>query len=242
MGSHLYNSGIGKVAWFVRRFGAGELFLKPLRCVFAPLIIPRLAKAEFTFAGKSLPLFYHRYNMTWATERAVEVPVAGEFLRRFAGKSVLEVGNVTPHYLDTGHTILDKFESGPGIINEDIADFAPSERFDLILSVSTFEHIGFDDEADGDSGKKISQAIATCRGLLAVGGQLVLTLPLGYNPALDRMIADGQLGSDRATFLKRTGRLAWQAVDADTALASEYGRPFPYANAVMIAQFGGLPK
>jgi len=242
MGSHLYNSGIGKVAWFVRRFGAGELFLKPLRCVFAPLIIPRLAKAEFTFEGKSLPLFYHRYNMTWATERAVEVPVAGEFLRRFAGKSVLEVGNVTPHYLDTGHTILDKFESGPGIINEDIADFAPSERFDLILSVSTFEHIGFDDEADGDSGKKISQAIATCRGLLAVGGQLVLTLPLGYNPALDRMIADGQLGSDRATFLKRTGRLAWQAVDADTALASEYGRPFPYANAVMIAQFGGLPK
>ncbi|MFQ3169694.1 MAG: hypothetical protein ACI8QI_002271 [Limisphaerales bacterium] len=242
MGSHLYNSGIGKVAWFVRRFGAGELFLKPLRCVFAPLIIPRLAKAEFTFEGKSLPLFYHRYNMTWANERAVEVPVAGEFLRRFAGKSVLEVGNVTPHYLDTGHTILDKFESGPGIINEDIADFAPSERFDLILSVSTFEHIGFDDEADGDSGKKISQAIATCRGLLAVGGQLVLTLPLGYNPALDRMIADGQLGSDRATFLKRTGRLAWQAVDADTALASEYGRPFPYANAVMIAQFGGLPK
>ena len=56
------------------------------------------------------------------------------------------------------------------------------------------------------------------------------------------MIADGQLGSDRATFLKRTGRLAWQTVDADTALASEYGRPFPYANAVMIAQFGGLPK
>ena len=242
MGSHLYNSGIGKVAWFVRRFGAGELFLKPLRCVFAPLIIPRLAKAEFTFEGKSLPLFYHRYNMTWATERAVEVPVAGEFLRRFAGKRVLEVGNVTPHYLDTAHTILDKFERGPGIINEDIADFAPGERFDLILSVSTFEHIGFDDEADGDSGKKISQAIATCRGLLAVGGQLVLTLPLGYNPALDRMIADGQLGSDRATFLKRTGRLAWQAVDADTALASEYGRPFPYANAVMIAQFGGLPK
>ena len=242
MGSHLYKSRLGKVAWFVRRFGAAELFLKPLRCAFAPLIIPRLARAEFVFEGKSLPLFYHRYNMTWANERAVEVPVAGEFLRRFAGKRVLEVGNVTPHYLDTGHTILDKFESGPGIINEDIADFAPSERFDLILSVSTFEHIGFDDEADGDSGKKISQAIATCRSLLAADGQFVLTLPLGYNPALDRMIADGQLGCDRATFLKRTGRLAWQTVDAEAALASEYGRPFPYANAVMIAQFGGLPK
>jgi SAM-dependent methyltransferase len=242
MRSHLYNSRLGKVAWFVRRFGAGELLLKPLRCAFAPLIIPRLARAEFVFEDKSLPLFYHRYNMTWANERAVEVPVAGEFLRRFAGKRVLEVGNVTPHYLDTGHTVLDKFERGPGIINEDIAGFAPGERFDLILSVSTFEHIGYDDEANGESGEKISQAITTCRGLLTAGGQLVLTLPLGYNPALDRMIADGQLGCDRATFLKRTGRLAWQTVDAEAALASEYGRPFPYANAVMIAQFGGLPK
>jgi len=242
MGSHLYNSWLGKVAWFVRRFGAAELFLKPLRCAFAPLIIPRLAPAKFVFEEKSLPLFYHRYNMTWANERAVEVPVAGEFLRRFAGKRVLEVGNVTSHYLDTGHTVLDKFERGPGIINEDIDGFAPTEQFDLILSVSTFEHIGYDDETDGDSGVKISRAITTCRGLLAAGGQLVLTLPLGYNPALDRMIADGQLGCHCAIFLKRSDRSAWQAVDAETAMACEYGRPFPYANAVMIAQFEGLPE
>jgi hypothetical protein len=180
--------------------------------------------------------------MTWATERAVEVPIAREFLERFAGKRVLEVGNVTPHYLDTANTVLDKYERGPGIINEDIADYSPTERFDLILSVSTFEHIGYDDEANGESGEKISQAITTCRGLLADDGQLVLTLPLGYNPALDRMIADGQLGSTHATFLKRTGRLAWQTVAAEAALACEYGRPFPYANAVMIAQFGGLPE
>jgi SAM-dependent methyltransferase len=179
--------------------------------------------------------------MTWATERAVEVPIAREFLERYAGRRVLEVGNVTPYYLDTAHTVLDKYERGPGIINADITDYAPGDRFDLILSVSTFEHIGFDDEMDGDSGVKISRAITTCRGLLAAGGQLVLTLPLGYNPALDRMIADRQLGCNRAIFLKRTGRLAWQTVDAEAALACEYGRPFPYANAVMIAQFEGLP-
>ena len=242
MGSHLYNSRLGKVAWFVRRFGAGELFLKPLRCAFAPLIIPRLAPSEFEFEGKSLPLFYHRYNMTWANERAVEVPIAQEFLEQYAGRRVLEVGNVTPYYLDTEHTVLDKYERGPGIINADITDYAPGDRFDLILSVSTFEHIGFDDETDGDSCVKISQAITTCRGLLAAGGQLVLTLPLGYNPALDRMIADGQLGCHCAIFLKRSDRSAWQAVDAETAMACEYGRPFPYANAVMIAQFEGLPE
>jgi len=242
MGAHLYNSRLGKVAWFVRRFGAAELLLKPLRCAFAPWIIPRLAKREFIFEDQALPLFYHRYNMTWANERAVEVPIAAEFLRRFDGKRVLEVGNVTTHYLDTAHTVIDKYEHGPGIVNDDIADFAPGERFDLILSVSTFEHIGFDDEADGDSGEKIEQAIAICRGLLVAEGRLVLTLPLGYNPALDRRIAEGQLGSDQVVFLKRTGRLEWQGVDAGEALACAYGRPFPYANAVMIAQLGGLPK
>ena len=241
MGSHLYNSQFSKVVWFARRFGVGELLLKPLRCAFAPLIIPRLARAEFEFEGKSLPLFYHRYNMTWATERAVEVPIAREFLERYAGKRVLEVGNVTPYYLDIAHTVLDKYERGPGIINADITDYAPGDRFELILSVSTFEHIGFDDETNVDSGVKISRAITTCRGFLAAGGQLVLTLPLGYNPTLDRMIADRQLGCNRATFLKRTGRLAWQTVGAAAALASGYGRPFPYANAVMIAQFEGLP-
>ncbi|MEE2948195.1 MAG: hypothetical protein VX392_07735 [Verrucomicrobiota bacterium] len=241
MGAHLYNSRLGKVVWFVRRFGMGELLLKPFRCAFAPWIIPRLAKREFIFEGQVLPLFYHHYNMTWANERAVEVPIAVEFFRRFDGKRVLEVGNVTSHYLDTAHTVIDKYEHGPGIVNEDIADFAPGERFDLILSVSTFEHIGFDDEVNGDSGEKIAQAIATCRGLLAAEGRLVLTLPVGYNPGLDRRIADGQLGSDCAVFLKRTDRLTWQGVDAGEALACEYGRPFPYANSVMIAQFGGLP-
>ena len=242
MEAHLYNSGVGKVAWFVRRFGAAELLLKPLRCAFAPLIIPRLAKRNFIFEGQSLPLFYHRYNMTWANERAIEVPIAVEFLRRYAGQRVLEVGNVLPHYIDTEHTVLDKYERGPDILNKDIADYTPVERFDLILSVSTFEHIGFDDEVECENGEKIECAITTCRGLLSSGGQLVLTLPLGYNPALDRMIADGRLGSNRTAFLKRSGHLAWQSVDANVALACAYGRPYPYANAVMIAQFGGLQE
>ncbi len=116
MGSHLYNSQLGKVVWFARRFGAGELLFKPLRCAFAPLIIPRLSKAEFEFDGKSLSLFYHHYNMTWANERAVEVPIAADFLRRSAGKRVLEVGNVLSHYGDVDHTILDKYERGTGIL------------------------------------------------------------------------------------------------------------------------------
>ena len=238
MASHLYNSRLGKVAWFVRRFGAAELLMKPLRCTFAPFIIPRLAKRGFTFSDKTLPLFYHRYNMTWANERAVEVPIAREYLSQHTGQRVLEVGNVLSHYGEVDHVVLDKFERDKGVVNEDILEYSPAEQFDLILSISTFEHIGFDDEADGDSGEKIRRAITACRALLADAGRLVLTVPLGYNPALDAMIADDHLQSDRAFFIRRTGRLQWEPTTAEVALDCRYGSPFPYANAVMVAEFG----
>jgi len=39
MRSHLYNSRLGKVAWFVQRFGFSELFLKPCRVIFAPVLL-----------------------------------------------------------------------------------------------------------------------------------------------------------------------------------------------------------
>ena len=80
MSSHLYNSRLGKVVWFVRRFGLSELFLKPLRCIFAPLVIPRLPKCKFNFNGRMLSLFYHAYNMTWVNERAVEIPIIRDYL------------------------------------------------------------------------------------------------------------------------------------------------------------------
>src|SRR4051812_21386765 len=70
---HLYNTSFGKVRWFVDRFGAGELFLKPARTILAPLIIPFIKKRSFYFQGNELPLFYHDYNMTWASERCLEV-------------------------------------------------------------------------------------------------------------------------------------------------------------------------
>ena len=52
------------------------------------------------------------------------------------------------------------------------------------------------------------------------------------------MIADDQLQSDRAFFIRRTGRLQWEPTTAKVALDCRYGSPFPYANALMVAEFG----
>ena len=239
MASHLYNSGFAKVIWFVRRFGICELFLKPIRCIFAHFIIPRLDKSEFTFDDRLISLFYHAYNMTWANERSVEIPIINDYLRHYESKGVLEIGNVLSHYGDVNHTILDKFERGKGIINEDILNFVATEKFELIVSISTFEHIGFDDDMDDDSGVKILHAIDASRKLLAENGRLVLTLPIGYNPSLDRLISGDKLKSIRSFFICRIGRLKWETTTTEKALACRYGSPFPYANAIMIAEFGG---
>lgn len=237
MRKHLYNTTLGKVPWFIRRFGAREILLKPLRIVLAPIIIPSLPRKTFEFDGRRLECFYHRYNMTWAGERAVEIPIARTYLEKYRGGDILEVGNVLSHYFPVQHDVLDKFERGPGIINEDITGFAPEKRYDLILSISTFEHIGFDDEADDASGRKIQAAIAACRALLKSEGGLVLTVPLGYNPDLDAMIRDRRLGAEREHFLRRIQKLDWECTTREEALTCPYKTRFPYASALLVAEF-----
>jgi len=234
---HLYNSGLGKVRWFVERFGAGELVLKPVRMLLAPLIIPTLPKKTFHFRGEEHPYLLHAYNMTWASERCVEVPIARSYVKQKGADKVLEVGNVLSHYGPVQHDILDKFEQGPRVINEDIVQFRPKKKFELVISVSTFEHIGYDDEAEGSSAGKIQAAINACRNLLEPGGSLVITVPIGYNPELDGMLRSDVLESARETFLKKFGKLDWRECSKDEALACKYKEPFPYANAIAVVEF-----
>jgi hypothetical protein len=110
----------------------------------------------------------------------------------------------------------------------------------LIFSISTFEHIGFDDETEGSSATKILAAIAACRSLLAPDGTLVITIPINYNPELDELIASDRLPSKQRTFLFRRNYTDWVEVDQAAALKAKYKKPFPYANAVMIAEFSAI--
>jgi hypothetical protein len=237
---NLYNSRFTKVRWFVKRFGAAELIRKPVRVLLAPVLIPCLGRRRFSFRGQELDCLYHPYNMTWATERCVEVPIARQHLASAPTSSVLEVGNVLSHYGPVQHEILDKFEKGAGIINQDILSFAPSKRYRLILSISTFEHIGFDDEVGEGSREKILKAVASCRRLLSPEGRLVVTLPIGYNPELDEILATNQLPWEREEYYQRVGPRDWKPSGKAEALRRQYGKPFPYANALLVAEIGPL--
>jgi len=83
--------------------------------------------------------------LRWKNERCVEVPLAKSIVDKEKGR-ILEMGNVLPHYYKNARwDVLDKFEKGKNILNADIASFKPKNKYNLILSISTFEHIGLDE-------------------------------------------------------------------------------------------------
>ena len=237
MSSHLYNTTLGRIAWFTRRFGASELILKPLRLIFGRWILPHIRPETFFFQEHTYNCYFALYNMTWVGERMVELPIAARLLDQHKANLVLEVGNVLSHYFRRNHIVVDKYEIGPGVINIDILDFNPLERFDLILSISTFEHIGFDDDTPSSSGQKIIAAISHCRSLLSDTGRLVITFPTGYNTELDALVSQKALGATRMSFLNRVGPRQWKECDLQTALTSLYRSRFPYGNALVVAEF-----
>jgi len=192
-----YRNYLTIAAAVARQMGPAEVALIPLRMAVSPLLIPFLPRRTFPFRGRQLEQFYHRYNTTWANERVVEVPVGRTLVDEAGGPDVIEIGNVLGHYGPISHQVVDKFEKSAGVLNEDAATWQPPRLCDLVLSISTFEHIGYDDDDKDPSGGKILQAVANCRRWLKPRGRLVLTAAPGYNPAFDALIRDNRIGADR---------------------------------------------
>jgi len=148
--------------------------------------------------------------------------------------------------------VLDKYERLDGIVNRlerydpggitlvnaDVVDWQPPAPFDLILSVSTLEHVGWD-ETPREPGRLLV-AVERLRGMLAPGGLLLVTMPLGHNAELDAALADGRLRFARQTFLKRLSRdNLWREAPWSEVAGTRYNRPYPSANAIVVGMDGG---
>jgi hypothetical protein len=241
---HARSRGIGSVAADCASWAGRWLTGRP----FAG----RPTRATFGHEGIARPYQRSAYNYTWLNERAVEIPLAAAQLDAAvaaAGASsarplrVLEVGNVLPHYLagrdDVRHTVVDKYERAPGVLNLDVVDLTAGPDlpapFDLVLAVSTLEHVGLD-EAVQDPGKP-GRAIAALTALVAPGGRLWCTFPVGYNPALDAGLRDGSLGFTRLTALRRTGRdNRWEQVPVADVWGVGYDWLLYTAHALVVAE------
>lgn len=189
----------------------------------------------FKFNGKVLHCFYHPYNNTSKNERFIELPIVIERMKAYSKtrKEILEIGNVISHYYSLPHVVVDKYESGKNILNIDAEKFNLGKKFDLIVSVSTLEHVGWDEEPQNP--EKIFTVIKNIRKNLAIEGEAVITLPIGYNNAMDEMLKKDILKFDKEIYLKRiTKENKWAETSKKDALNKKYGEPFQNANAILI--------
>lgn len=189
--------------------------------------------ATFTYRGFEIPYVRAMYNRTWATERCIEVAIARQELEDAKGRRILEVGNVLWHYGDRGHTVVDKYEEAEGVRNIDVVDLGDDEFFDLILSISTMEHVGWDETPREP--EKFLSAYERLVAALAPGGKLVVTVPVEWNEWLDAALADDAIPAGHIDWYARSGRYCdWRESDKTTTLSKHYGRPYSNANGLVV--------
>jgi hypothetical protein len=206
-----------------------------------PLLTPehlyrRLSRKSrtFQFRGEAYPYFFHRYQVTGLTERTVEIPIAADLVHSYPPDSVLEIGNVLSHYIDATHDIVDKYEIATGVENTDVVDYVPKKTYSLIVSISTLEHIGWD-ESPRDEFKWL-RAVKHLRTLLKTGGLLFVTIPMGWNPHLDAALRAGVPELGKFYGMRRCTRANdWTEAPLNEIFGAEYGNPFPFANALILA-------
>ena len=84
---------------------------------------------------------------------------------------------------------------------------------------------------------KTLRACKAMRRMLAPGGELLLTCPLGQNPYLDEYISEQALPFDDQRFLRRIdSRNRWIECDFEGVRGAQYGKPFRNANALFVGR------
>lgn len=239
----MYSSGItGRMRKILHEKGPGFLIRKSFvfawRFIYGFFFLRFRAKRYFTFGNEAYPYFYHTYNFTWDNERAVEIPIVMKCLAMNKGKKVLEMGNVLSHYFPLEWDVLDKFDTGTEIIYKDIVDFIPSCKFDLIISISTLEHVGFDDDIK-EPGKIVETMKNLKQNCLKPDGSMIFTMPLGYNPFMDKMLFDDKLGFDEIFFMKRISKTEWCELPKDELGDFSYAAEYIEAGAIVVAKYNG---
>lgn len=213
-----------------------------------------VTKKLFTHRGHQYPYMNHAFNYAWLNERAVEVPIVQKVVNDCEAGRILEVGNVISHYSGMMYRvptdIIDKYEINEAteeiVVNADIVNYSPAKRYKLIVSISTLEHVGYDEQVYGGSPHtqhpcKFVDTLDNIRlNLLEPKGKLVFTVPLGYNREMDKMIFCGVVNIDSVFYMHRISHdNRWQDCKLENVKDTRYGAPYQFANAIAICTLYG---
>ncbi|HBI03717.1 MAG TPA: hypothetical protein DDY49_06780 [Paenibacillaceae bacterium] len=226
-----------------------------------------------TFEFNNKILQYFRTPENNVAERTIEVPIGLQFLQENQSKRILEVGNVLSQYEESivKRDILDKFEVGEGIMNVDVMDFNPDEKYDSIISISTIEHIGQGMDPFNIYGEESNQSRdleLPLKGLMKIfhllkeNGNGLITVPFGKlkdehwlvqfsSDYLDLLVTKYGLPKHALStvyFRKidmETTPLnpsqIWEQCEQDDLKNSDFNSPFPFANGIAVIQLEKKP-
>ena len=133
--------------------------------------------------------------------------------------------------------MVDKYERALRVINQDVISFNRRIKFELVVDISAFAHVGWD-ERPSDPMKPCLALEHIKSFLLLPRGEMHFIVPIGGNPHIDNAInEDPTWLADSMSYL---GRLNFKS-ECDEALKSAYGEfnsdsgsfpPYPFANAI----------
>jgi hypothetical protein len=189
----------------------------------------------FEFQGNSYRYLFHTYwGPTWKNERAAMIPIAWDMIQRYQheNKQVLEIGNMLSYVFRVNHDIIDKYEVMEGVINEDVVDFNPSKKYDLIISIMTLQWVGLKESPREST--KVQRAIENLKRHLAPEGEIVVIHGFGENKDMDNLINTGALSFDKRFFLKRVSNYKWKETSWEDVRDTTYDYSVQTANGIMI--------
>lgn len=195
--------------------------------------------------GKLIEQIYDDYNVTFMNERTIEIPfskvIIHKFMKNYKNPKILEIGNTLIHYETKSEMIereiVDKYEVYPNVINKDIMDFTPKNKFDIIFSISTLEHVGSDYEEEYVE-NKFKKAIDKCLELLDEKGVFIVTLPIFYRDVVDNIVFKENFFTTKYFFQRRNFKNDWFLSSEKKVLDNKeklrYNSNFPLSNALFV--------
>ncbi len=211
---------------------ACKFFFARLRCFITPIVKIFIRQKSFQIQQKKYLYSIFSHNCTWDNERAVEISYCKEVINNIPAVKVLEVGNVLKSYMSGNWLVCDKYEKKQGVLNCDVTELSLNRQFKSIISISTLEHVGFDEDRQDPAGLPI--AVRKLAEHLESGGSLHCTLPIGYNPWVDEHLKKQTCGFTEIIFMVRSGVTTWSEASSSEAFSRTYGHPFRGANALAI--------
>ncbi|HEY9674814.1 MAG TPA: hypothetical protein V6D11_25465 [Waterburya sp.] len=226
-----------------------------------------------TFILNGSLIYYNRINYNNAAERSIEVPIAFNFLAHsladIRGKAkILEIGNVLSNYENSlsdylgirPRRVVDKYEVGLGVENTDMMDILDTDKYDIIIAISTVEHVGqegYRGKTKADDNEAPLKAIAKIYHLLKLGGKALVTVPFGklikgrdfiqFNQDYLALLSSKYqipLSALSVSWLKRIAteigrenpRQLWVQVEGTELSHAEYNWPWPYSNGIAVIE------